>query len=158
MSIVTRVVVLSVVLGASALAADPPPDLVLLNGHVSTAAADRPTAEAIAIRAGRIVAVDTSQTVMAPAGPSTRGLDGQGRVVVPGFNDAHDHHVPRPAGTTLALKFPEPTWDEVLAALGEAVPRAPAGTWIYGTVGGRVILDPRPRAARSIASRRTTPG
>jgi predicted amidohydrolase YtcJ len=141
MNIRNSILAVSVLLGVSVVAADPPPELVLLNGKVFTSASTKSSAEAIAIRGERIVAVDTSDKIKALAGPNTRRLDLQGRVVVPGFNDAHFHHVPRSPGTHLKLKFPEPAWTEVLDALAEAVKQAPAGTWIFGQVGGVVVND-----------------
>jgi predicted amidohydrolase YtcJ len=69
----------------------PAPDLIVVNGLVWTGDRDRPEAEALAIRDGRIVALGTSDTVRAMATPATRVIDVQGRRVVPGFNDAHWH-------------------------------------------------------------------
>ena len=67
------------------------PDLILANGKVFTADSTRPWAEALAIRGDRIVAVGSTIAIDSLAGDSTRRIDLEGRVVVPGFNDAHDH-------------------------------------------------------------------
>ena len=69
--------------------AAPPPDLVLLNGRVFTADPDRPWAEALAIRGGRITGVGSTAEVSALAGASTVRRDLAGRTVLPGLNDAH---------------------------------------------------------------------
>jgi predicted amidohydrolase YtcJ len=143
MHIRSGILAASMLLGVSVVTADPPAELVLLNGKVFTSASAKPSAEAIAIRGERIIAVDTSDKIKALAGPNTRQLDLQGRVVVPGFNDAHFHHQPRPPGIRLTLRFPEPTWAEVIAALVEGVKQAPAGTWIFGQAGGVVVNDPQ---------------
>jgi len=77
------------------------PDLVLTGGRVFTATDDGPWAEAIAIRGDRVIAVGTAAEIAALAGPATRRRELQGRVVVPGFNDAH---VIDPGGDAAAVR------------------------------------------------------
>ncbi|MBC6606155.1 amidohydrolase [Hymenobacter sp. BT188] len=117
-------------------------DMVLLNGKIFTADTARPSAEALAVRGERIIAVGTVAEVSKLAGPKTRRIDLQGRVVTPGFNDAHNHFDPMPAGFRLAFTSMEPTWEETSQAIRAATQKAPAGTWIFGTVGSKVVLDP----------------
>jgi hypothetical protein len=69
--------------------APPAPDTVLLNGHVFTADAAQPWAEAVAIRGDRVVAVGTTAQVAALASSASARRDLGGRAVIPGFNDAH---------------------------------------------------------------------
>ncbi|HWQ34279.1 MAG TPA: amidohydrolase [Blastocatellia bacterium] len=66
-------------------------DLVLLNGKIHTVSDAQPQAEAVACRDGRIVAVGSTSEIRKLVGPATRVIDLQGRLVVPGFNDAHVH-------------------------------------------------------------------
>src|SRR5512139_1521301 len=66
-------------------------DLILFDGKLFTGDAAHPTAEAVAIRGERIVALGTSKEIVALAGANTRRIDLHGRVVTPGFNDAHMH-------------------------------------------------------------------
>jgi len=66
-------------------------DLVLPGGSVYTVDAARSWAQAVAIREGVIVAVGTDAEVEALAGPGTRVIDMAGRMVLPGFIDAHVH-------------------------------------------------------------------
>jgi predicted amidohydrolase YtcJ len=68
-----------------------PTDLVILNANIQTMDAARPQAEAILIRAGRIVMLGTSAQVMSHAGPNARKIDAGGRLILPGFQDAHVH-------------------------------------------------------------------
>jgi predicted amidohydrolase YtcJ len=128
----------------SGFSAATPPDLVLYNGRVFTSDATLPKAQAIAIGGRFVIAVGTSEEVRALAGPNTELIDLQGRVAVPGFNDAHFHHLPNPPGFQLQLNFPEPTWREVLAALASAVKEAPKDSWIYGKIGATVVNDAQP--------------
>ena len=65
-------------------------DLILFNGRVRTAA--RPsTADAVAVREGRIASVGAQADLLARAGPETIRVDLGGRTLMPGFNDAHAH-------------------------------------------------------------------
>jgi hypothetical protein len=122
------------------------PDLILHNAKVFTASPDRLWAEAVAVSGERVVGVGSAQQVLATAGADTRTVDAGGRVIVPGFNDAHWHpgfvfidsedlgFGPPPA---------DPTLDEVLDSVRAAVARTPAGTWVWAPVGGTVFSDPR---------------
>jgi hypothetical protein len=76
-----------------------PADLVLTRAAVWTALPDRPWAEAIAVREGRIVYVGDTAGAKPYVGRSTRVIDLQGRMVLPGFHDSHAH--PLSAGLEL---------------------------------------------------------
>lgn len=60
-------------------------DLVLLNGQILTADKSFSTAEAVAIRDGKFLAVGSSNRISALAGPQTARVDLQGRTTIPGF-------------------------------------------------------------------------
>ena len=76
----------------SALAqSSPAADLVLLNGKIWTVNDAQPVAEAVACLHGRIIAVGSVQNVRHLIGAGTKVIDLKGRLVVPGFNDAHVH-------------------------------------------------------------------
>jgi hypothetical protein len=66
-------------------------DLVLTNAEVHTLAEPDRTHEAVAVRDGRIVGVGDSYDVEFLAGAETRVVDLDGRVLLPGFVDAHTH-------------------------------------------------------------------
>lgn len=68
----------------------PAADLVI-TGTVLTVDDARPTAEALAVTAGRIVAVGDRHVVQAWIGPDTRVLDIGDGCVMPGFVEAHGH-------------------------------------------------------------------
>ncbi|TGD65593.1 amidohydrolase [Tabrizicola sp. WMC-M-20] len=68
-------------------------DLIVTNARVLTMDASLPRAEAVAIAAGRILAVGTRADVEALAGPDTQVIDGKGRTVLPGFVESHLHLV-----------------------------------------------------------------
>jgi predicted amidohydrolase YtcJ len=66
-------------------------DLIITNGRVLTMDPGHPRAEAVAIRAGRILAVGTRAEVEALRSPATRVFDAGGRTVMPGINESHIH-------------------------------------------------------------------
>lgn len=70
-------------------------DLVIINGKVLTIDRDNPMTEAIAVRGDRIIATGTTRKIsgMIEEG-STRIIDAGGKLVIPGFNDAHVHFGP----------------------------------------------------------------
>lgn len=123
------------------------PTVVLLGGKVFTADPARPWAEAVAVRGARVVAVGTTAEIARLAGPATRRIALDGRVVVPGFDDAHGHAGPAGARgvhvTVDPSPTPDPTLDALLDSLAAAARRAPAGTWLTSSIGGRILDDPR---------------
>src|SRR5947209_13277454 len=75
----------------STLAAQPFADLILTNAKVWTVNQAQAEAEAVACLGPRIVAVGPAAEVHKWAGPRTQVVDLGGKLVVPGFNDAHVH-------------------------------------------------------------------
>lgn len=70
-------------------------DLVIINGKVLTIDRDNPLAEAVAIRGESIIAVGTAGKISSLIEKGkTRVIDARGRLVIPGFNDAHVHFGP----------------------------------------------------------------
>jgi len=67
------------------------PDLIFVNGTVYTVDAARRWVQAVAVREGRIAAVGSDEQIRAAAGPSTEAIDLRGRMLLPGFQDAHVH-------------------------------------------------------------------
>jgi predicted amidohydrolase YtcJ len=80
-------------LAPSAWSAETPADLVLKGTQIYTMDAARSWAQALAVRDGRIVYVGSDAGVAAFVGPDTRSLALKGRMVLPGFQDAHVHPV-----------------------------------------------------------------
>jgi predicted amidohydrolase YtcJ len=131
-------------LGVLAQPAPRPPDLAIVNARVYTGVAASPWAEAVAIRTSTIDAVGTSAAIRAAG--AARTIDAGGRLLIPGFNDAHAHPGALPDHT--ALEGPpavehDPTLDEIVARVKAAAARAPAGQWLVGEIGSAVLDDPR---------------
>jgi predicted amidohydrolase YtcJ len=70
---------------------DGPADVVFRGGAVYTVDPPRTWAQAVAVKGGRIVSVGTDQSVADLIGPKTEVHDLRGRMLLPGFQDAHVH-------------------------------------------------------------------
>src|SRR5260370_8121173 len=69
----------------------PPPDLILHSGKIIALDHSSRIAQAIAVRAGQVVAVGDDAALLKEAAPTTQLVDLAGRSVLPGFFDAHPH-------------------------------------------------------------------
>ncbi len=70
-------------------------DLVIINGKVLTIDKDNPLARAIAVKGEKIIAVGTTFEISKMIRKGfTKVIDAKGRLVIPGFNDAHVHFGP----------------------------------------------------------------
>ena len=118
--------------GCASAVSSSPVTLAVVNGRVWTADAGRPWVEAVAVAGDRIAAVGSSAEVRKLAGPTARMVDAGGRMVVPGFFDAHLHFVD--GGHTLAsVQLRDaPTPAEFVARIRAFAASLPAGTWITG--------------------------
>src|ERR1700675_828543 len=66
-------------------------DMVVLHGRIYTLDSKQPWAQAVAIRADKIVAVGDDATIGKFRGPDTKVIDAAGQLVLPGFVDCHIH-------------------------------------------------------------------
>jgi predicted amidohydrolase YtcJ len=146
----SRVLIAGLVLASAALLAigqQRSPDLILLNGKIFTSDSAHPYVEALAIRGERIVAAGASETIAGLAGPQTKHLDLDGRLVIPGINDAHYHCSVEPSSFQLQFKSMDPTWQEVADQLSAAEAQAPKGMLLRGEIGPTALDDPRATGA-----------
>jgi predicted amidohydrolase YtcJ len=90
LTLVAAAAVTSVAIG-SALAAGTEADTIYAGGPIVTINDAAPSAEALAVRDGRIIAVGTKADVLRTWGAATRLVDLGGRTMVPGFVDGHSH-------------------------------------------------------------------
>jgi hypothetical protein len=117
---------------AAARAGDPTPaDLALTGGAVYTLDAARSWAQAVAVRGGRIVFVGSDAGVRPFVGEKTRVVALAGRMLLPGFQDAHVH--PLSAGIELGLcDLNELPTREAVVEKVRACAREQAGPWLVG--------------------------
>lgn len=106
--------------------------LVLFNGSIFTADPAQPWAQAIAIRDGSIEAVGGDASVRRS---EFKEIDLDGRTVVPGFIDAHNHYLA--TGEMLAhvdVKYPGvASIDDLVEVIAGAAADTPPGEWINAT-------------------------
>jgi len=109
-----------------------PADLVVTNARIYTVDESRPSAQALAVKDGRILFAGSERETMALRGPSTKVVDAGGHTIIPGMVDAHAHLL----GLGLALQqvnlVGSRSYDEVVARVVEAARGQPAGRWIIG--------------------------
>jgi len=112
--------------------ARPSADLIITNAKIWTVDKARPQAEALAVLGDRIVAVGSAGEVDAWHGPQTKVLDAQGKLLLPGFNDAHVHFVD--GGDHLqAVQLKDAASPEEFARrIGERAKTTAKGEWIMG--------------------------
>ena len=108
------------------------PETIIVNAKVHTVDRARPSAEAVAICGDVIHRVGTTAEVRKLAGPKTRVIDAAGRLVVPGFNDAHVHLLDG-ANELLSVDL-RPAKDEqdMARRLAAHAAKLPKGEWIVG--------------------------
>jgi predicted amidohydrolase YtcJ len=121
--------------GLAAACSPAPADLVLVNGRIITVDADDRVAQALAVRAGRIVAVGADREIERLVGPSTRRVDLAGRAATPGLLDAHNHFASGALSELRQLSLSYPAVQRVADAVrlvGERAASAAAGQWVLG--------------------------
>ena len=114
------------------------PDTILFNGKIVTVDQDFSIAEAVAIKHGRFVAVGTNSSVRSLAGDSTEMVDLEGRTVLPGFNDPHEHfaHSLGFVADELTEKFrTSQSITEILAVVEEKIEQTPPGEMVWFFLG-----------------------
>jgi predicted amidohydrolase YtcJ len=109
-----------------------PADLVLI-GPVHTMDPAQPSAAAVAVDEGRIVHVGTRASVQGFIGAGTKVEELEGRALLPGLHDSHNHLVW--SGTELedVVLNGATTIDELLARIAERAGSASGDAWIRGT-------------------------
>ncbi|HTS09202.1 MAG TPA: amidohydrolase [Candidatus Eisenbacteria bacterium] len=110
----------------------PAANLIITNAKIWTVDKSIPTAQAVAVLGDRIVAVGSDADVDAWRGSSTRVIDAGGKLLLPGFNDAHVHFVS--GGRQLdAIQLNDATSAQEFARrIGERAKVTPKGEWILG--------------------------
>lgn len=110
--------------------------LIITNGKFHTVDREAPTAQAVAIRDGKFLAVGSENDVMQHAGPETQVIDLHGHTAVPGLNDSHLHLIRGGLNYNLELRWEGvPSLADALRMLKEQALRTPSPQWVR-VVGG----------------------
>ena len=107
-------------------------DIVFKNGNVYTANSAAARAQAIAVKADKIVFVGTNEAAQKFIGPQTRVVDLKGNTVLPGFTDSHQH-LSGVGQREMTLNLEGTTsLEDFLAKVKARVDQAKPGEWITG--------------------------
>jgi len=110
---------------------------IFINGTILTLDADSSTAEAVAVRNGRIEAVGPSKEVKQRIPGESRIVDLQGQTVIPGFIEAHGHF-PFSGYDAVGVNLNSPpigsmtSISEILETLKKKAAGMEKGKWVVG--------------------------
>ncbi len=127
-----RIAALAVVLFFTFIASGQTADLVVTNANIRTMDAKRTIARSMAVTAGRIIAIGSDADTKKLMGPGTRVVDAKGRLVLPGFNDAHVHFIPTGHQLSQINLRDAKTPEEFVRRIKEFAAKLPKGRWITG--------------------------
>ena len=125
------------------------PDVILTNGKIFTSDSNQLYVQALAIKGNKIIAVGSNASIEKTASAKTKRIDLEGKTVVPGFNDAHDHPgFFSPVSKSFSSEFSVagPSKKNVIDSVTSLVKGAKPGEWISGLTGMVVFTDPSMRS------------
>lgn len=107
-------------------------DLVITNANIRTMDAKRTVARSVAVLNSKIIAIGSNADTKSLIGTKTRVIDARGKLVLPGFNDAHVHFM----GTGEQLSSVDlrsaKTPEEFVERIKAFAAKLPKGRWILG--------------------------
>jgi len=115
-----------------AKAPTPAADLIITNAKVWTVDKSHPTAQAVAILGERIVAVGSNADVGVWHGAKTQTLDAHGKLLLPGFNDAHVHFISGGSQLDYVQLNDAPSTQEFSRRIGDKARSLRPGEWVLG--------------------------
>jgi hypothetical protein len=107
-------------------------DRVFINGNVWTGEPKQPRAQALAVRGPAILAVGTNDQVRKHTERLTQVIDLKGRLVVPGFNDAHLHFLSGSLSLSVVSLEGAATLQEVQRRIGAFAKANREASWVVG--------------------------
>src|SRR6266513_2100777 len=110
----------------------PSATLIVIKAAVYTVNKQQPKAEAVAVIGERIVAVGSRSDSDLWRGPQTKVIDAGGKLLLPGFNDAHVHFIQGGAQLDQVQLTDAATPEEFAKRIAAQVKKTPKGEWILG--------------------------
>jgi predicted amidohydrolase YtcJ len=107
-------------------------DLVIVNANVRTMDAKRTQAQSVAVSKGKIIAIGSDADTKPLIGPNTTVIDAKGRLVLPGFNDAHVHFLETGAQLSSVDLRSAKSPEEFVQRIKDFAAKLPKGRWILG--------------------------
>ncbi|PZO53311.1 MAG: amidohydrolase [Alphaproteobacteria bacterium] len=106
-------------------------DLIVRGARVTTLDRENPSADALAVKDGRFLAVGEEHDIRRYAGARTQIVDAGGRRIIPGLNDSHTHLIRGGLNYNLELRWEGvPSVADALALLRAQAARTPAPQWV----------------------------
>src|SRR5882757_970399 len=109
-----------------------PADLILVNAHVYTVNQQQEWADAIAVRGDKIIAIGEKAKIETYRGKTTKVIDAQGKLVLPGFTDCHIHFMDGSLGLTRVDLNGAGTVAEIQKRVKAYADSHPKEPWIQG--------------------------
>jgi predicted amidohydrolase YtcJ len=106
--------------------------LIITNAAIYTVDNQHPRAEAVAVIGDRIVAVGSKPEIDSWRGPQTEVIDAGGKLLLPGFNDAHLHFIQGGAQLDQVALTDASTPQEFAKRIAAQVSKTPKGEWVLG--------------------------
>ncbi len=125
-------------------------DIVFQNGRIYTVDANRSWADAVAIGNGRIVYVGSDAGAEPLVGPSTRVIDLEGRMMLPGFQDVHIHPIGGGIEAQACNLNGLETLDEYIATIETCARDNPDQAWITGGGWSMAVFGPGANASAAL--------
>ena len=110
----------------------PAATLMITNAAIYTVDKQHPKAEAVAVIGDRIVAVGSSAEIDLWRGPETKVIDARGKLLLPGFNDAHLHFISGGAQLDQVNLTDAGSPQEFAGRIAAQVKKTLKGEWIVG--------------------------
>lgn len=110
----------------------PVADLLLLNGSVITMDTLQPTAEALAVKDGKILAVGSNDDMLHYAGENAQVIELNGEMVIPGLIEGHGHFLWLGYQQMNVDLLDTKSYQEVIDSVAERIMETPDGQWIEG--------------------------
>lgn len=130
MKIIITTFVLSILITTSTFAQNLAADLVVTNANVRTLDSAIPRAQAFAVKGRKIFAVGSVEEIQKFIAPNTKVIDAGGRLVIPGFNDAHVHFLDGGTGLSGVDLRDAKTPKEFVERIKNFAATQPKGRWI----------------------------
>lgn len=121
-------------------------DIIFTNGKIFTADDRQLYVQALAIRGNKILATGTNAMIEKLASAKTKRIDLNGKTVVPGFNDQHDHAAFEFSAAPLTFDHIVFSVEgivkaAVLDSIAGLLVDAKSGQWIEGKIGTNIFFD-----------------
>lgn len=137
------------------VAEDMTADLVIINATIHTMDSSNPSAGALAVKEKKIIAVGTNAEIKRLAGKNTRTIDANGKLVLPGFNDAHVHFMGIGNSFSSIDLRQAKSAGEVIEKIRYYAQFLPKNRWILGIGWNQEVFDPKTLSTRQLLNSAT---